>query len=111
MISEPLGIVLRSRPYHVDIASNGIEALAFCAKTTYDLILLDIMMPLCNGIEFLKQSSIKSTSPHTKVIVLSNLAGSKEIDQAMALGADKSLLKATITPRSLLELVEHELAG
>ena len=109
IISEPFGIVLRSQGYNVDIAANGLEALDFCANKTYDLILLDIMMPYCNGIEFLKKAKLKAVAPTTKVILMTNLSGGKEIDEAMSLGASKKLLKAKITPGLLIEMVKEEL--
>ena len=40
IISEPFGIVLKLKNYNVDIAANGFEALDFCAKKIYNLILL-----------------------------------------------------------------------
>lgn len=109
IISEPFGMVLRLQKYDVDIASNGLEALEFCAKNTYDLILLDIMMPLCNGVEFLKQANLKKTAPNTKIIMMTNLSSGKEIDDALKLGAKKSLLKASVTPQKLIDLVKDAL--
>ncbi len=110
MISEPFGMVLKTLGFPVDVATNGLEALEFCKANTYDLILLDLMMPLCNGVEFLKQACLDANSPDTKVLLLTNLAQGKEIDDALALGAERSVLKATMTPTSLIELVKNELA-
>ena len=109
MIREPFGMVLKTQPFKVDLAANGLEALEYCSKNTYDLILLDLMMPFCSGVEFLKKASLKTKSPNTKVILLTNLAQGKEIDEALALGAEKSILKASMTPKALLELVGNEL--
>jgi CheY-like chemotaxis protein len=110
IISEPLGMVLRAQTYTVDIACNGLEALEYCSKNIYDLILLDIIMPLCDGCEFLERATLKITAPKTKVIMLTNLAGGKEVGRALKLGAGRSLLKAHMTPKILLELVKTELA-
>lgn len=109
IISEPFSIVLRSQKYDVDIAANGFEALEYCLKKTYDLILLDIMMPYCNGVEFLHKAKLHVTAPTTKVILMTNLSGGKEIDDAMSLGASKKLLKAQITPGLLIDMVKQEL--
>lgn len=105
MISEPLSIVLRTQGYTVDVAENGKQALALCKKHSYDLILLDIMMPVMDGIEFMKRAVLGKSAPRTKIIVLSNLAMGAELKQAMELGADESILKANITPTKLLEIV------
>jgi DNA-binding response OmpR family regulator len=108
-ISEPLGIVLGTLPISVDIVSNGEEALKLCAKKHYDLILLDLMMPVCNGIEFLKKSHLGRSAPDTQVILLTNLSSGKEVADAMMLGAKQSILKADLTPSSLIKLVKTEL--
>ncbi|MFZ1324379.1 MAG: response regulator [Candidatus Saccharimonadales bacterium] len=111
VISEPIGIVLKMHSYQVDTARNGRQALQLCKKHSYDLILLDIMMPVCNGVEFLKLADLKHTSPKTKIIVMSNLALGGEIKEALELGARMNVLKANITPASLLELIESEVSG
>ncbi|MDQ3123251.1 MAG: response regulator [bacterium] len=110
VISEPMEIVLSSHMYDVDIAKNGLEALNLCKDKKYDIILLDIMMPVMDGLEFLKKAKLKKTAPKTKVILLSNLALGVEIQTGMKLGAIKSLLKASITPGSLLAMINQELA-
>ncbi len=110
IISEPFGIVLRSHGFPTDIASNGLEALDCCKKNKYGLILLDIMMPLCNGIEFLRKARLRTKSPKTRIVMLTNLASGKDIEESLALGAHRSILKAEITPASLIELVEEELS-
>lgn len=109
IISEPFGIILRAHSFDLDIATNGQEALDLCKKNSYDLILLDIMMPVLDGIGFLKKANLDKKSPKTKIVVLSNLAVGPEIEEALELGARRSLLKAQMTPASLIELVNTEL--
>jgi len=112
MISEPFSIILRSQNYDVDVAYNGLEALEYCSKKSYNLILLDIMMPYCNGVEFLEKASLKTKSPKTKVVMMTNLSsGGKEIAEAVRLGAQRGVLKANMTPKALIELVKTELAA
>ncbi len=109
VISEPISIVLTMHGYEVAMARNGKEAYKLCQKTNFDLILLDIMMPVWDGIEFLKRAELGKASPKTKIIIMSNLALGAEINQALALGAHKNILKANITPKILLELVRTEI--
>ncbi|MDB5182830.1 MAG: DNA-binding response regulator VicR [Candidatus Saccharibacteria bacterium] len=109
IISTPFSIVLKSKGHQVDNAENGNEALRLCQKKSYDLILLDIMMPYCNGVEFLKKANLKTTAPNTRVVVLTNLSGGNEIDETLMLGAAKTVLKSSITPALLLTLVDEEL--
>jgi len=109
IISEPFKIILSSGGYGVKVAGNGHEALELCKKDRYDLILLDIMMPVCNGVEFLEKAKLDTAAPTTKVIIMSNLSSGEELTEALALGAKKSILKASVTPKTLLELVAAEL--
>lgn len=72
----------------------------------YDLILLDLMMPEVDGVEFLRLSKVTKKSPSTRVIILSNLSSGRDIEEALALGADQHVLKSSLTPKDLIELVE-----
>ncbi|CAG0945891.1 Protein-glutamate methylesterase/protein-glutamine glutaminase [Anaerolineae bacterium] len=71
---------------------NGALALAELANAQPDLILLDIEMPVMDGIEFLRQARPKTKA---KIIVLSSIvpAGSPKAAEARSLGADAVVSK------------------
>ena len=46
--------MLKRLGYHVDVAANGLEALQALERQSYDLILMDIMMPELDGLEATK---------------------------------------------------------
>lgn len=73
--------ILVSQSYEVETASNGKEGLDKANQNDYDLILLDIQMPVVSGYDFLKLFS--KTTP---VIVVSACAMENEIDKAKELG-------------------------
>jgi DNA-binding response OmpR family regulator len=100
--------VLSTEPYQIDTAADGKQALNKCRETKYDLILLDLMMPVVNGVEFLEYYIQEGLSPK-RVLILSNLSSGKELNKAMELGAYKNLLKANISPKQLLSTVRYEL--
>ncbi len=106
VLKDAYEIILSTQPYLCDYAENGKEALEMCKKRDYDLILLDIMMPIMNGIEFLENIEdvdyIKS-----KIIVMSNLSGGKEIDKVRELGVQKVILKADTSPNQLISLIRY----
>jgi DNA-binding response OmpR family regulator len=107
VLRESYEIIIKTEPYTVDSARNGQEALEKCAEKDYDLILLDLMMPILDGVGFLE----KFDNPDSKIIILSNLSGGPELEQALKLGASTNVLKATLSPRQLLAKVRYEMSS
>lgn len=108
ILRESYRMVLSHGPYEVTVARNGKIALELCAETTYDLILLDLMMPIVDGVKFL-QKFTSDPKHSTRIIILSNLSSGVQLDQALKLGAHKNVLKADLSPRQLLDTVTAEL--
>lgn len=103
--------LLEGAGYQVESAYNGEEALARADEFGPDLILLDLRMPVMDGVGFLSNYNLPEDHPDVKVIVFSNYDMQKEIDEAYRLGADRYVLKAWASPREILQLVENTLAG
>lgn len=111
VLRDAYTILLNSQgSYNVQTASNGKEALECLEHNSYDLILLDLMMPVLNGIGFLKEGMLSEKSPNTRVVVLSNLSGGQEIKEAMRLGAHRSAVKSDLGPGDVMTIVQEELA-
>ena len=108
ILRETYEIILSTQPYLIDTAENGKVALEKCSATTYDLILLDIMMPVMNGVEFLK-NFVPDAHRKTRIVMLSNLSSGEELDMTMKLGISRSALKSDLSPRQLLSLVRYEI--
>lgn len=72
-------------------AGNGAEAFALCATLNPDVLLLDIAMPVLNGLDALQQ--IRQQYQQVRVIVLSMLASEEHVIRALTLGATGYLLK------------------
>ena len=81
-------------------ASNGWEAVQFVAEEQPDVVLMDVRMPVMDGLEATRQ--IKGRWPQIKVVVLT-LYGSHR-DEALTAGADRFLLKGG-TSSSLTEVI------
>jgi len=90
---------LEREGYQVDLAEDGAEGLRLARDSTFDLILLDIMLPKLNGYEIL--AALKGRPSKPPVILLS--ARSAEMDKVMGLdlGADDYITK----PFSVAELL------
>ena len=101
-------LIFSTEPYHIDVATNGRQALEKCETAEYDLILLDLMMPVLDGVGFLEQFPA-AEHPQTKVIILSNLSEGRELSRALKLDAYRNILKADLSPRQLLTTVRYEL--
>jgi DNA-binding response OmpR family regulator len=85
-----LSYPLRKEGYEVVRASDGREALARFAETSFDLVVLDVMMPQLDGLEVCRRLRAKSTIP---IIMLT--AKAEEIDKVVGLelGADDYITK------------------
>jgi len=97
IILDAYSIILNSMGHKVAVARDGQEGLEQAKKFKPDLILLDILMPIVDGVEFLKQFKPKA-HPETKVLVLSNSPAGGKLHQALELGAIKCLIKTDIKP-------------
>jgi len=74
-----------------EFATDGHEALEQIQAVDFDLVLLDILMPLMNGIEVLHELNNQGLLRHLPVLVLSGLDSSDEIIQCIELGAEDFL--------------------
>ena len=77
----------------VGTCTNGEEAFKLCMETKVDVMLMDIRMPLCDGI--LGTKRIKETFPDTKVLILTTFQDDEYIYQALKNGAHGYMLKNT----------------
>lgn len=81
---------LEVRGYHVQVAANGLEALALFHAQAFDLIILDLMMPHMDGLETARRIRQSSIVP---IIVLTALGEESDKIAAFEMGADDYLTK------------------
>lgn len=95
ILTEGLKMILSADPeiYVIGTGENGQEALNLCRVTVPDVILMDIQMPLMNGVECTAQ--VKKLYPSVKVIVLTTFDDDVYIFEAIKNGAAGYLLKDT----------------
>lgn len=84
-------------------AKNGEEALEFATKEMPDVIMLDILLPGMSGFEVLEKIKKDPSLKHIPVIVTSNLGQKGDIEKGEKLGAEKFLVKATVTLDEIIE--------
>lgn len=88
-------------------AGNGDEAIAIYQAEQPDLVLLDISMPVMDGLETLKR--LKQIDPDCVVVMLTSMVNRQSVDQALALGAANYIRKDTPKDeiaRALTETIE-----
>lgn len=107
LLNDAYAQVLQSTGIKLLRAYDGQEALDILQNETPDIVLLDLRMPVMDGITFLKKLEPRSTMPDTKIIVFSNYDDQKEIDEAFSLGAMHYMLKAWATPDELIKLIRE----
>lgn len=90
---------LRAEGYHVDLAADGDSGLSAALSQTYDLVILDLLLPGSSGIHLLRE--IVTRNPEQPVIVLSALTDTSSKVRSFELGADDYLAK----PFSMEELL------
>ena len=82
---DTLSSILRKHEYSVDTSCSGYEALQMLSIRPYDLVLLDLTMPLISGIDTLKR--IQRIDPGLPVIILTGDSRVGTVVDAMKLGA------------------------
>lgn len=110
-LAEIYQTLLKQEKYDVIVAHNGMEALKVAKSKEPNLILLDLRMPIMDGVAFLEEYDLKAKHPDVKVVVFSNYDMQDEIDDAYRLGAHRYVLKAWASPKELLQIVEDSLAA
>lgn len=89
-------------------ANNGMEALEKARELQPDLILMDINMPVCDGLEATRL--IKEEMPHVRVVMLTVSEEDKDLFEAIRSGAEGYLIK-TMHSRDLFELLKGVFHG
>lgn len=99
---------LKKAGYDVDWMVDGNDGLIAARNKPYDVMLLDVMLPERRGSEILQilRGGAVDLIPATKVIVLTNFDQTEEARQEMQRHADGYLIKAEITPKKLLAVID-----
>jgi len=92
----------------VGLASDGLDALAKARELRPDLILMDIDMPVCDGLTATRL--VKAEMPEIRIVMLTVSATDEHLFEAIKSGASGYLLKSQSAER-FLELVEQVQAG
>lgn len=101
-------LFLKSLPYSVDTAENGLEAVEKIRTTSYDIVLMDVQMPLMDGLQAtatIRQWERAEGRRTTPIIALTAQALTEERERALAAGYTAHLIKPIKKP-DLLKAIE-----
>lgn len=95
--------------YEVETAFNGKDGLGKLESTDKKpaIILSDVMMPEMNGLELLEKIKASPALKDIPVVMLTNLAGDKDAERALSLGAVTYLVKSQYQPKEVVAKVKE----
>ncbi|MDB5164459.1 MAG: DNA-binding response regulator VicR [Candidatus Saccharibacteria bacterium] len=101
--------ILQSVGHDVVAAYDGKDALAKVKEFDPELILLDLLMPIMGGLEFLQQYKLLKAHPNVKVLIFTNMENSPEVNEAYKLGAHRCIIKSWTAPHNLAKVIDDTL--
>ena len=101
-ISRNLSDGLSAAGYTVDAVFDGREAIYFASEFSYELAIVDLGLPICDGMEVIK--AIRATECALPIIVLTARTQVTQVVAALEAGADDYLKKPTEVPEVLAHI-------
>ena len=111
LMRELLEFRLTQRDFNPVLASDGREALQRLEDSEPDAVVLDMMMPVYDGLEVLRRMRASERHVNTPVIMLTARRGEKDIVGALELGANDYLVKPFMPEELLARLSRLLKAG
>ncbi len=102
-------IILQKEGHEVVSALDGKQALAKLKDFSPDLILLDLLMPVMGGLEFLQHYDLPGEHKSVKVLIFTNMENSPEVEEAYKLGAHRCIIKSWTAPHNLARVISDAL--
>jgi DNA-binding response OmpR family regulator len=108
-IGELYARALSKAGYDVTIEIDGAKGLELAQTDQYDIILLDLMIPTITGTEVLRTLRDPTLTPRlrAKIIITTNLEQREDVRADIERQADGYIIKAAITPKELVDLLNH----
>lgn len=111
LIRELYSRELTKAGFWIKAVATAEEGLQFLSKESFDLLLLDIMLPGMNGLQLLREYKLKQPTSNMIVILLTNLGQESVIKEGFDLGAQAYLIKGSYTPDQIVQEVNSALGG
>lgn len=102
-IREMIALLMSKTGYNYASACDGDEALSLCSKKSFDVVLLDIMMPNMDGYAFCNE--LRKSNQLCFIIFITALDTKDALEKALLMGGDDFLSKP-FEPRELLARIK-----
>lgn len=93
--------------YEVEQATDGRQALQALENLVPDVVVLDLMLPRTNGVEFIRRLRSQPATVFLPVVVFANEYVSNMVSAAKKAGADECVIKAKVTTEALLSAIDR----
>lgn len=110
-IRDALCAELAGKNFEALEAKDGEEGLATALSEHPDLILLDIIMPVMDGMTMLKKLREDAWGKSVKVLMLTNLSDNEKIAEALEQGSYEYFVKSNWAIGALVEKIKQQLSG
>ncbi len=98
--------ILRQAGYEVSIANNGLEALEMLDNESFDLVLMDIQMPIMDGLTAARKIREQEKFRHLPIVALSAHALEEDVQKSLAHGMNEHTTKP-INPQELYKTIAY----
>ena len=106
-ICDVYAVVLSMAGYKVQEASDGETGMQIMRDESWDVLLLDIMLPGKDGLKILKEIRENPEIKKGPIIALTNLNSENIIQEVFGSGADGYLIKSEITPDKIVDEISR----
>lgn len=111
LISRMYQTVFTFEGFDVVMARDGEEGVTKIKEELPVMVLLDVMMPKMTGLDVLKEIKSYEATKSIPVVVLTNLSGMNDAEQAISLGAVKFIVKSDNKPKEIVQQIKEILAA
>ena len=107
-LARALGLKLENSGFTVVSVYNGNDAVEILKKEKFDVMILDLIMPLMDGFAVLKE--LKDLKIKLPIIAASNLAQKEDVERAKTLGANYYFVKSNTSLAQIIDYIKKILA-
>ena len=104
-IVDMYALKLKEAGFEIDNAPDGRKGLEAIRNGGYDLVLLDVVLPITDGFEILETLKRENAS-HPPIVLLTNLGQKEDVQRGISLGVADYIIKAHFTPSEVVEKVK-----